>query len=288
MKVCEIPIYKRQRFLLTFISQLPDNGIKSIHLQELVFLNLMDTGETYYEFIPYKNGPYSFQLTEDINTLIRDGYVSMNAEGGLYAGKPYIYRSLDIASERGSALAKRVWKCNPYYAINGEINVNVFSDSELQMIVEERAKFKRNQQVLFTIGYEGRTIEQFINMLIKNDVKLVCDVRKNPISRKFGFSKNKLKSLLKVMNIDYYHIPELGIPSEKRTSLCSKHDYDKLFLEYSKSIDEKRIYINRVYSLLDKNLRIALMCYEQDSEMCHRHIIRDYMEKWFMIRSIDL
>ena len=32
-----------------------------------------------------------------------------------------------------------------------------------------------------TIGYEGRSIDEYLNLLIKNNIKLLCDVRKNPI-----------------------------------------------------------------------------------------------------------
>jgi len=46
---------------------------------------------------------------------------------------------------------------------------------------------------LFTIGYEGISLEEYFNRLIKNDVKVLVDVRNNPLSMKFGFSKTQLK-----------------------------------------------------------------------------------------------
>ena len=62
-------------------------------------------------------------------------------------------------------------------------------------------------------------IEAFINNLIQNDIRLLCDVRKNPLSRKFGFSKGKLSHILDTIGIKYVHIPDLGIESDKRRSL---------------------------------------------------------------------
>ena len=41
--------------------------------------------------------------------------------------------------------------------------------------------------------------------LIREDVKLLCDVRKNPLSMKFGFSKNQLKGILEGVGIEYIH-----------------------------------------------------------------------------------
>ena len=42
---------------------------------------------------------------------------------------------------------------------------------------------------LFTLGYEGMTIESFIVRLQAAQVKTVVDVRELPLSRKKGFSE---------------------------------------------------------------------------------------------------
>jgi len=71
---------------------------------------------------------------------------------------------------------------------------------------------------LFTIGYEGRDIDLFLNILIKNYIDILIDVRKNPFSMKFDFTKNSLKNYLENSEIRYLHIPELGIEEEKEKS----------------------------------------------------------------------
>lgn len=43
--------------------------------------------------------------------------------------------------------------------------------------------------VVYTIGYEGIDLEQFIDIIKKNHIDTIIDVRKNPVSRKKGFSK---------------------------------------------------------------------------------------------------
>ena len=117
---------------------------------------------------------------------------------------------------------------------------------------------------------------------------MLCDVRKNPLSRKFGFSKAKLQHITEAIGIKYLHIPDLGIESNKRSSLETVEDYQCLFKEYEKNLSSNEIQLNSLYKLLLSNTRIALMCYEHDAVMCHRHVIRDHLLDTHMIRSIDL
>jgi uncharacterized protein (DUF488 family) len=116
----------------------------------------------------------------------------------------------------------------------------------------------------------------------------LCDVRKNPLSRKFGFSKNKLKHITQTIGIEYVHFPDLGIESDKRDSLETIEDYKRLFDDYAKTLPSRSLLLEQVYALLRSNVRIALMCYEREPEMCHRHVIRDYIAKTHKITSIDL
>ena len=149
-------------------------------------------------------------------------------------------------------------------------------------------KLQHSDQVLFTIGYEGRSIEAFVNALIQNGISLLCDVRKNPFSRKFGFSKNKLKHTMETVGIKYVHIPDLGIESEKRNSLKTTEEYNNLFRHYAKTLPSLDPHLELVYSLLCSNNRIALMCFEKDANMCHRHVVRDYIIRAHEVRSEDL
>ena len=86
----------------------------------------------------------------------------------------------------------------------------------------------------FTIGYEGSSFEGYLNRLIKHNVKILIDVRRNPLSRKYGFSKKTLSDTVRKLGIEIVHIPELGITSEKRRELHTQDDYDRLFESYEK------------------------------------------------------
>lgn len=287
------PTYKRQRFLLAFIRQL--QSVTSTDLQKLVFLHTMSEGSDFYEFVPYKFGSYSFQLAEDLGILQRDGYLSTEQTPKgirIKAVGDYMQESafpaFQIATERGSVLIQKAYREYPYYAINSEITGQILRGEELERFNNGKQAYIQTGQVLFTIGYEGKSIEAFINTLIQNDIRLLCDVRKNPLSRKFGFSKGKLKHIAETVGIKYVHIPELGIESDKRSSLETAEDYKCLFSDYAKTLPNLTPLLERVYSLLRSNVRISLMCYEREPEMCHRHVIRDYIADMYTIRSEDL
>jgi hypothetical protein len=287
------PTYKRQRFLLSFIRQLND-GVVATDLQKLVFLHTMAGDSGYYEFVPYKFGSYSFQLAEDLDILQRDGYVTIeytpeNTRTTIRAIGDYSQDGLfKVAMERSNDLIRKAYRAYPYYAINSEIAGRLFHGEELERFNRSKPVYSQAEQVLFTIGYEGKSIESFVNTLIQNGVRLLCDVRKNPLSRKFGFSKGKLGHITQTVGIKYVHIPNLGIESDKRCLLETPEDYRRLFDDYEKTLPNKRAYLDEVFELLQKNTRIALMCFELEPEMCHRHVIRDYIVKTHQVKSMDM
>jgi uncharacterized protein (DUF488 family) len=285
------PTYKRQRFLLSFIHQLDEN-VTVTDIQKLAFLHTMSGESNYYEFIPYKFGAYSFQLGEDLDILAKNGYITVdNLQRGKRIKAVAEYSdtySYQIASERGNALIRRTYREYPYYTIKSEITERLFDGEELDFFYRIKQSYVKTEQALFTIGYEGKSIEYFINCLIKNDIRLLCDIRKNPLSRKFGFSKSKLKHVTQTIGIKYVHIPELGIESDKRNSLRTKEDYRNLFAEYENSLKSRKIFLDDIYNLIQQNDRVALMCFELDPEMCHRHVVRDYIINNYNIRSVDI
>jgi uncharacterized protein (DUF488 family) len=253
----------------------------------------MSEGSDFYEFIPYKYGSYSFQLAEDLDILRRDGYLAFESVPEGTRIKPVGEHQpeislLRVATERGDTLIRKAYREYPYYAINSEITGRLFRGDELERFNSGKRHYSKTGQILFTIGYEGKSIEAFINTLIQNDIRLLCDVRKNPLSRKFGFSKGKLEHITKTVGIGYVHIPGLGIESDKRSSLETVDDYKHLFSDYAKTLPDLTGLLERVYSLMRSNARIAIMCYEKEPEMCHRHIIRDYIASMHEIVSADL
>ncbi len=281
------PTYKRQRFLLSFIHQLKDS-VTVTDIQKLIFLHEAKENCGYYDFVPYKFGPYSFLLAEDIDILCKSRFLTKAGSRIRTIGNYPIEEHFFITSERGDNLIKTAYCEDPYYALNSEIIDRLFNKEDAISFREQKKVYSSKNQMLFTIGYEGKSVETFMNTLIRNDIHLLCDVRKNPLSRKFGFSKNMLEHIANGVGIKYVHIPDLGIDSKKRSSLNSEDDYHRLFDDYSKTLPNLKFYLDYLYSLLCSDNRISLMCYEKEPKMCHRHILRDYLVTTYNIGSTDL
>ncbi len=183
---------------------------------------------------------------------------------------------------RGKNLVRHIYVNYPYYATKSEIKEKILSTKELQ-VVESSANTDRNIS-LMTVGYEGKTIDAYINTLIQNNVALVVDVRRNPISMKYGFSKTRFRKYLDHAGIKYEHIPALGIESSQRKNLKTEKDYKTLFNKYaSESLPNRTEELQQIKDLVIAHRRVALTCFEANPDSCHRHKITEYLQttkKW--------
>lgn len=125
---------------------------------------------------------------------------------------------------------------------------------------------------LFTIGYEGYNIDDFLNHLISNNIDCVLDVRQLPLSRKRGFSKTSLGQTLRQADIDYVHIPKLGSPKPLRNDLKLTHDYAVFFSAMDRYLQTQTQALETAYShVIDKTC--CLMCFERLPAICHRNLV---------------
>jgi len=124
-------------------------------------------------------------------------------------------------------------------------------------------------------GYEGRTIEGFVDALVSLGVGAVADVRLNAISRKAGFSKARLRTALAEAAIDYVHFRLLGNPKENREPFWTgrlqegRDIYRELL-----SGDDQASALTELGELADQKV-VAILCFEQDHERCHRQVVID-------------
>jgi hypothetical protein len=157
----------------------------------------------------------------------------------------------------------------PYYATRSEIGPRLLTPEQWDSIVQVRPS--KQASALYTIGYEGVSIETYFNKLLLNDVRVLCDVRRNSISQKAGFSKNDLRYVSQALDIEYVHMPELGIPSNQRQELNTQRDYDKLFARYSADyLPSQASAVQSIDELVKTKKRVALTCFEASFCQCHR------------------
>jgi uncharacterized protein (DUF488 family) len=184
----------------------------------------------------------------------------------------------EVGNLRGERLIRKVYLEMPYYASHSEIAEQILKKDEYQTIKQTR----NDSQIpcLFTIGYEGLSIDAFLNVLISNNVVTLVDVRKNPISMKYGFSKTKFANYIKLAGLRYFHIPGLGIPAELRHDLKSEAAYQKLFEYYAKNIlSQQKESLEILKEIIKDQRRVAITCFEADYHFCHRQKIAEYVEQ---------
>ncbi len=260
----------RQKCLLYFLKKAQKSS--KLKLAKIFFLMGQEgkLGEEFkfYGFIPYKFGPYSFELFHDIEELERkkmlttdDNTVSFTS--GEVRLPLELTHALDYYLEEHFRLSDLelmncVYSKYPEYTIFSEIS--------------KKRNYKRDRTGVYSIGYEGKSVDEFIMELIQEKVQVLVDVRNRPWSMKFGFKKGTLQSFCGGLGIEYINAPDLGIPGNLRKKLETKGDYEALFKRYERFITKKE---DELASLKDmaKKKRIALMCFESNPKYCHRAII---------------
>jgi uncharacterized protein (DUF488 family) len=127
---------------------------------------------------------------------------------------------------------------------------------------------------LFLTGYENETIEEFLKKLKRNGITTVIDVREIPLSRKNGFSKKNLRKTLFNLGIKYYHFPRLGSPRKIREDLKSgRTDYLNFFKEFRNYVCHQNKLFDQTLQIILKNKNTTLLCFEKESDLCHRSIL---------------
>jgi Protein of unknown function, DUF488 len=273
----------RQKILLTLLESFGGKLLATDFQKYLFLFTQLCEKEKSFDFVPYRFGCFSFQSMADKKKLIEKGYLKDTTEWELQGTEEITAFSLDSGVKKklgdfslkfknlkGKALIQHIYKKYPYYAIRSEIAKENLSAEDFA-IVENMKPVRRRSPLFATIGYEGSSIESYINTLIQNDIRVLVDVRKNPISRKYGFSKNTLSSLLGKLGIEYQHIPALGIESTERQHLTTQSDYDLLFSRYEKTVLKSETNaLNELYSIYLDKKRIAITCFEKEHCQCHR------------------
>jgi uncharacterized protein (DUF488 family) len=128
---------------------------------------------------------------------------------------------------------------------------------------------------IFTIGYEGTTVDEFIAALRAAGVSQVIDVRALPLSRRPGFSKTPLKGALEEAGIDYVHLKALGTPSDGRTAARAGRHADMARI-YAGQLELPEAMMQAAQMLeLAREKPSALLCMEREPAHCHRTLLLD-------------
>jgi uncharacterized protein (DUF488 family) len=128
---------------------------------------------------------------------------------------------------------------------------------------------------LFTIGYEGRSADELPSSVADSGVTTVVDVRDLPLSRKRGFSKTALASLLAGAGVDYRHERRLGNPKPLRDYVKTGGDWSWFASAFRERLGSAGEALELVLSLTRRGEVVCLLCYEADASRCHRSLVAE-------------
>lgn len=248
-------MFYRRKLVLAVVEQ-NGNALTTDHIHAALLGVCAQQKVPSYEFIPVQGSCFSFQLQNDLDLMCREGLLQINDR----------ICSKKTTQEYFSQLKKadQVILREPVLNSNAECSVQRDAD---------------DAPALFTIGYEGRSLENYLRVLLERNVTMLCDVRKNAFSMKFGFSKHQLKPACEAVGIRYEHIPDLGIESELRKGILAV-EKSELFRDYAERTLPAHLHaVNEVLQFIRSGERVALTCFEADHCDCHRGPLAALIEK---------
>lgn len=271
-------MYSGQQAILRLVKA-RGGSVGRLDLIKLLFLTRASLDEkarrTFYGFVPYKYGPYSFAANRDLIKLEARGYLHFPDE------RTVALTELGIAEDRGgmrnNALAQSL-------ALTDMRTHGLGTHDLLDKVYRDHPWFTLNtvrsgwrpldrptaEPAVYTVGYEGKQVDCFLDLLLRAGVRQLVDVRRNPLSRKYGFHRSTLASLCSHVGIEYTHLPEFGIPSELRQGLDGDDAYDRLFERYrSEVLPELEVQLQALASRM-AGAPTVLMCAEENPRHCHR------------------
>jgi uncharacterized protein (DUF488 family) len=126
------------------------------------------------------------------------------------------------------------------------------------------------QKDLYTVGHSTHSLEYFTELLQRNAIEAICDVRSVPYSRHSPqFNRENLRHALRASSVEYVFLGK---------QLGARSDNPKCYIDgkvvYNYLVDEPSFQegLRRVKRGLE-SYRVALMCAERDPLTCHRTIL---------------
>lgn len=264
----------RQKILLSFIHRSGEK-VSRLNLMKWAFLFSQEADTkhlaTFYQFLPYRFGPFSFTMYHELDHLINKGEVraisehelSISSDIAAIEVEPALNRQIGLIHHKygslsTSRLIDTVYSQYPWFTLNSDMR--------------ERRQASRPiiKPAVYTAGYEGCQIDGFLNLLLESGIQQIIDVRSNPVSRRYGFHKSSLSRLCNKLGINYIHKPEVGIPASWRSHLNNLADYQRIFDRYERELLPNQVEAISDISGLIADTPTALVCQEADPAACHR------------------
>lgn len=140
-----------------------------------------------------------------------------------------------------------------------------------------------------TIGYEGATVESFLEALRGDRTSLLVDVRALAMSRRPGFAKSRLAANLAGAGIEYLHLRGLGTPADGRAAArAGKHARMHEIFRAHLATPVAQADLDTLRSIVESGRRVCLLCFEADPRHCHRSLVIEALSRSLQLEVSNL
>lgn len=132
---------------------------------------------------------------------------------------------------------------------------------------------------IFTIGYTQKSAKEFFEILQKNQVDILVDIRLSNTGQLAGFTKRQdLEYFLSLFKISYEYWKDFTPTKEIRDNYLKSGNWSEYKKRYNQLISQRKAIENVDFTRL-KDKKIALLCSEPKADRCHRILVAEKMAK---------
>ena len=233
---------------------------------------------TFYDFVPYRYGPFSFALYREMDALQRKGYLRWeeNRVALLNDMLPAVARAVEVLPQRVTsavkgivrqyagwsqrALLRDIYARYPWFATRSELP---------ELLPAKLPTAGPARPAVYTMGYQKKSVDAFFDILLRTGIATVVDVRSNPVSRKYGFARRTIRDIAVKLGLEYLHYPQVGIPRAQRANLHDHASHQRLFDLYERYLKANPQLVIEIAKIVQAK-PCVLVCMEKEAHLCHR------------------
>ena len=130
---------------------------------------------------------------------------------------------------------------------------------------------------IYTIGFTGKTAEEFFGLLNSTDAKFLADTRLNNNSQLAGFTKkgNIEYFVQRLTHMSYIEMPELAPEKDMFAEYRKEGDWELYETRYLRLLEERAVADSIDRSVFDDG--VVILCSERTADKCHRRLAAEFL-----------
>lgn len=137
---------------------------------------------------------------------------------------------------------------------------------------------------MYTIGYQGVSLERLVETLAAAEVSVLVDTRQTPTSRRPEFRPRPMEIALAAAGIRYLGVRALGAPPDLRAMVG---DWERFARGYRERLTMVRDELESLLPIVASE-RVCLLCFEADPLACHRSLLAHEIKRLLDTTTVHL